>query len=69
VALKKVFEAFQNSTDAQRTYREVMYLQELNGHDNIVRLLSIIRAYNNRDLYLVFEYMETDLHAVIRAKI
>lgn len=69
VALKKVFEAFQNSVDAQRTYREVMYLQELNGHDNIVRLLSIIRAYNNKDLYLVFEYMETDLHLVIRAKL
>jgi mitogen-activated protein kinase 15 len=69
VALKKVFEAFQNSVDAQRTYREVMYLQELNGHTNIVRLMSIIRAYNNRDLYLVFEYMETDLHAVIKAKI
>ena len=69
VALKKVFEAFQNSVDAQRTYREVMYLQELNGHENIVRLLGIIRAHNNRDLYLVFEYMETDLHAVIKAKI
>ena len=26
VALKKVFDAFQNSTDAQRTYREVIYL-------------------------------------------
>ena len=69
VALKKVFEAFQNSVDAQRTYREVMYLQELNGHDNIVRLLSIIRAHNNRDLYLVFEYMETDLHTVIKHNI
>ncbi len=69
VALKKVFEAFQNSVDAQRTYREVMYLQELNGHENIVRLHSIIRAHNNRDLYLVFEHMETDLHAVIKGKI
>lgn len=69
VALKKVFEAFQNSIDAQRTYREAMYLQELNGHHNIVRLLSIIRAYNNKDLYLIFEYMETDLHLVIRARI
>ena len=25
VALKKVFDAFQNATDAQRTYREVIY--------------------------------------------
>lgn len=69
VALKKVYDAFQNSTDAQRTYREVMYLQQLKGHDNIIGLLSILRAYNNKDLYLVFDLMDTDLHIVIRAKI
>lgn len=65
MALKKVFDAFHNATDAQRTFREVMFLQELNGHENIVRLLNIIKAENNKDLYLVFDYMETDLHAVI----
>ena len=27
VALKKIFDAFSNATDAQRTYREVMFLQ------------------------------------------
>ena len=69
VALKKVFDAFHNATDAQRTFREVMILQELNGHENIVRLLNVIKAENNKDLYLVFDYMETDLHAVIRANI
>lgn len=42
-----------------------MFLQELNGHENIIRLLNIIKAENDRDLYLVFDYMETDLHAVI----
>ena len=29
VALKKIFDAFQNATDAQRTFREIMYLQAL----------------------------------------
>jgi len=38
VAIKKCFDAFQNATDAQRTFREVIFLQELNGHDNIIRL-------------------------------
>jgi len=57
VALKKCFDAFRNATDAQRTFREVMYLQELAGHENIIRLLNIIRAENDRDIYLVFEYM------------
>ena len=38
VALKKCFDAFRNGTDAQRAYREIMYLQRLAGHDNIVRM-------------------------------
>jgi mitogen-activated protein kinase 15 len=69
VAVKKVFDAFHNATDAQRTYREVMFLQDLNGHDNIIRLRNIIKAANNKDLYLVFDFMEADLHHVIRANI
>ena len=28
-----------------------------------------MKAENDRDIYLVFDYMETDLHAVIRASI
>ncbi|KAK9839690.1 hypothetical protein WJX81_006382 [Elliptochloris bilobata] len=69
IALKKIFDAFQNSTDAQATFREIMFLQELTDHDNIIRLLNVLKAENDRDIYLVFEYMETDLHAVIRANI
>jgi mitogen-activated protein kinase 15 len=69
VALKKIFDAFQNATDAQRTFREIMFLQELSDHDNIIKLLNVLKAENDRDIYLVFEYMETDLHAVIRAAI
>lgn len=33
------------------------------------RLENVMKAENDRDIYLVFEYMETDLHAVIRANI
>ena len=69
VALKKIFDAFQNSTDAQRTFREVMFLQEMKGHEHIVSLLNVHKADNDRDIYLVFEHMETDLHAAIRANI
>lgn len=68
-ALKKVFDAFQNSTDAQRTFREIVFLQELYGHENIVKLLNVIRAENDKDIYLIFDFMETDLHAVIKANI
>ena len=69
VALKKCFDAFRNATDAQRTYREIMYLQKLAGHENIIRLQHMIRAENDRDIYLTFDFMDTDLHAVIRANI
>ncbi|CAE7422613.1 erkB [Symbiodinium microadriaticum] len=69
VALKKCFDAFRNSTDSQRTFREIMYLQSLTGHENIIRLQHVIKAENDRDIYLTFDHMETDLHAVIRAGI
>ena len=69
VALKKLFGAFQDEVDSQRTFREVMLLQELNGHDNIIRLLNVIKAENDLDLYLIFDYMEADLFNVIRANI
>jgi len=58
-----------------------MFLQALN-HDNIIKLLNVLKADNDKDIYLVFEYMgkklffltlifciDTDLHAVIRAGI
>ncbi|XP_069077265.1 mitogen-activated protein kinase 15 isoform X2 [Pleurodeles waltl] len=40
--------------------------QEFGEHQNIIKLLNVIRAQNDKDIYLVFEYMETDLHAVIK---
>ncbi|XP_052521151.1 mitogen-activated protein kinase 15 isoform X1 [Tympanuchus pallidicinctus] len=66
VAVKKIFDAFRNRTDAQRTFREIMFLQEFGEHPNIIKLLDVIRAQNNKDIYLIFESMETDLHAVIK---
>ncbi|CAL8293649.1 unnamed protein product [Merluccius merluccius] len=66
VAVKKIFDAFRNRTDAQRTFREIMFLQEFGDHTNIVKLINVIRAQNDRDIYLIFEHMDTDLHAVIK---
>jgi len=48
---------------------KVIFLQQLNGHPNIVSLINIIKAENPKDIYLVFDFMETDLHAVVRANI
>ncbi|XP_052684401.1 extracellular signal-regulated kinase 2-like isoform X3 [Crassostrea angulata] len=66
VAVKKIFDAFRNQTDAQRTFREIMFLQEFGDHNNIIKLHNVIKAENDKDIYLVFEFMETDLHNVIK---
>eukprot|EP00731_Ephydatia_muelleri_P031532 Em0023g39a len=39
------------------------------GHENVIQLLNVISALNNMDLYLVFEFMDTDLHAAIKSKL
>uniref|UniRef100_A0A2R8NBZ2 mitogen-activated protein kinase n=1 Tax=Callithrix jacchus TaxID=9483 RepID=A0A2R8NBZ2_CALJA len=57
VAIKKIFDAFRDKTDAQRTFREITLLQEFGEHPNIISLLDVIRAQNDRDIYLVFECM------------
>ena len=63
VALKKIFGAFRDNTDAQRTYREVEILKGLR-HRNVVGLLEVLGG-GKGDLYLVMELMEADLQAVV----
>ena len=45
-----------------------MFLQSVK-HENIITMKNVHKADNDKDIYLTFEYMETDLHAVIRAGI
>ena len=35
-------------------------------HPNIIKLHKVIRALNDKDLYLIFEYMECDIHYAIK---
>ena len=46
-----------------------MILNQLKDHDNIIKLKYALKAENDKDIYLIFEFMETDLHAVIKAGI
>ncbi|GFU00386.1 mitogen-activated protein kinase 15 [Nephila pilipes] len=66
VAVKKIYDAFRNRTDAQRTFREIWYLQEFHSHSNIITLLEVVKAKNDKDIYLIFDFMETDLHQMIK---
>lgn len=42
-AVKKIFDAFRNQTDSQRTFREIMFLQAFRNHPNIIHLHSVHR--------------------------
>ena len=51
--------------DAQRTFREIAILRKVH-HPNIVQLIDVVKAENDLDLYLVFEYIECDLFTAIK---
>ena len=68
VALKKKFNAFEGSVNAKRIFREVMTMQEL-SHENIIRLLNVLRAENDKDIYLVLELLDTSLESLIHGNI
>lgn len=44
-----------------------MFLQELGDHDNIITLLNVMKAENNSDIYLIFEYMGQSLPRAINS--
>ena len=43
--------------------------QAFSSHENVIQLLNVVKASNNIDLYLVFEFMDSDLHVVIKNKL
>ena len=65
VAIKRLFNAFSNSIDAKRTYREVSYLLSFCNHPNIVSVHEVIGSSEDMDLYLVMEHIDVDLSSVI----
>ena len=42
-----------------------MFLRQLR-HPSVVQLERVIPARSDRDIYLVFEHMDVDLHTLIR---
>ncbi|CAN6893293.1 hypothetical protein Bca4012_074222 [Brassica carinata] len=69
VAIKKINDVFEHISDALRILREVKLLRLLR-HPDIVEIKSIMLPPSKRefkDIYVVFELMESDLHQVIKA--
>ncbi|KAI5076423.1 hypothetical protein GOP47_0008488 [Adiantum capillus-veneris] len=69
VAIKKIHDVFGHISDATRILREIKLLRFLR-HPNIVEIKHIILPPSSRefkDIYVVFELMESDLHQVVKA--
>ncbi|KAF5310982.1 hypothetical protein D9619_008277 [Psilocybe cf. subviscida] len=69
VAIKRI-SPFEHSMFCLRTLREIKLLRHFR-HENIIAILDILRPPNIhdfREVYLVQELMETDLHRVIRTQ-
>ncbi|KAH7420336.1 hypothetical protein KP509_13G002500 [Ceratopteris richardii] len=69
VAIKKINDIFEHVSDATRILREIKLLRLLK-HPDIVEIKHILLPPSSRefkDIYVVFELMEADLHQVIKA--
>nr|AKL87250.1 mitogen-activated protein kinase 18 [Linum usitatissimum] len=70
VAIKKINNVFESKTDALRTLRELILLRHMR-HPNVIALKDVMFPTTNRltfkDVYLVYELMDTDLHQIIKS--
>ena len=64
-ALKKIKEHPEDKGFPTTSVREIRVLKKLAGHQNIVKLEDIVRS-KGQAIYLVFEYVETDLEKLWR---
>ena len=71
VAIKRMQNIFEDEVDCKRILREITLLRKLD-HPNIVKIIEILEpndSHNFTCLYVVMEYMESDLKKVIRSPI
>jgi len=69
VAIKKISNIFDNCIDSVRTLREMMLLRNIR-HENVIALKDVMMPVHRtsfKDVYLVYELMETDLHQIIKS--
>jgi mitogen-activated protein kinase 1/3 len=75
VAIKKIGNAFDDLIDAKRILREVKLLRHFQ-HPNICGLVDLMPGFDTKDksnpkfsdIYIVLDFMETDLHKIIYSK-
>ena len=62
--IQKKYDAFGSILDKSRTMKYVQILQCLSQHYNIVRLRNIKISENEKDIYMMYEYVEYNLKEV-----
>ena len=72
MAIKKITNAFEDAVDCKRILREIRLLQHF-SHENVLNLRDIMmpppgKAEDWKDIYLVTELLDTDLHYIIHSK-
>ena len=71
VAIKKIPKAFEDTVDCKRLLREIKILRHFK-HENVLGLVDIIPPVGGmrdwKDVYIVSELMDTDLHYIIHSK-
>ncbi|XP_061949324.1 mitogen-activated protein kinase 7 isoform X2 [Populus nigra] len=69
VAIKKINNVLENKIDALRTLRELKLLRHIR-HENVIALKDVMMPIHRtsfKDVYLVYELMDTDLHQIIKS--
>ncbi|EOA16852.1 hypothetical protein CARUB_v10005075mg [Capsella rubella] len=69
VAIKKIHNVFENRIDALRTLRELKLLRHVR-HENVISLKDVMlppHRYSFKDVYLVYELMDSDLNQIIKS--
>ncbi|EGR28990.1 protein kinase domain protein [Ichthyophthirius multifiliis] len=67
VAIKKIQDTFKDPIDAKRVLREIKLLNFFK-HKNIIQIIDLVRpdfCTGYQDIYLILEFMDTDLQKII----
>jgi serine/threonine protein kinase len=70
VAIKKIKDAVEDLQDGKRLLRELKLLRHFRGHENFIIIKDIIISPNDKnfkDIYIVTDLMDTDLHRIVRS--
>ncbi|KAG6617476.1 CMGC/MAPK protein kinase [Phytophthora cinnamomi] len=67
VAIKKVSPMAKRTVDAKHTLREVLLLQLLGKHPNVISIHNLSTNLKDDELYIVMDLMDTDMHRVIQS--